>query len=141
MIDTSNILFVLSGAFVGLESIVQRRLGKGVSLSVHRICDVDLQSIGFGAPLPSPSISSSAPPDAASKNPIPLKGLNTADLTAYGLIPEFLGRLPVLSTLHPLSVDDLVRVLSEPKNALVKQYQVSIVRTGFFGRAVSEGTS
>lgn len=58
-------------------------------------------------------------------SPTPLKGLATADLATYGLIPEFLGRLPVLSTLHPLSIDDLVRILTEPKNALVKQYQVS----------------
>ncbi|KAL7420181.1 ATP-binding protein [Cryptotrichosporon argae] len=98
VVDTSNILFVLSGAFVGLDSIVQRRIGKG--------------SIGFGAPLPTP-IKTSAKP---------LAGLATPDLQAYGLIPEFLGRLPVLSTLHPLAIDDLVAILTVPRNALVKQY-------------------
>ena len=79
-----------------------------------------LQSIGFGAALPTP------PPDRSSPDyspdPLPLKGLATPDLTSYGLIPEFLGRLPILSTLHPLSVPDLVRILTEPRNSLVKQY-------------------
>lgn len=51
-----------------------------------------------------------------------MKGLSTVDLTTYGLIPEFLGRLPILSTLHPLSIDDMVRILVEPNNALLKQY-------------------
>lgn len=78
--------------------------------------------MGFGARLPSP------PPDRTTGdlpdfNPEALKGLATPDLTQYGLIPEFLGRLPIISTLHPLSVHDLVRILTEPKNALVKQYQ------------------
>ncbi len=57
-----------------------------------------------------------------SPNPEPLKGLATPDLTSYGLIPEFLGRLPILSTLHPLSIPDLLRILTEPRNSLVKQY-------------------
>jgi ATP-dependent Clp protease ATP-binding subunit ClpX len=78
------------------------------------------KSIGFGAPLPTP------PPDQASPsyspNPQPLNGLSTPDLTSYGLIPEFLGRLPILSNLHPLSIPDLVRILTEPRNSLVKQY-------------------
>ncbi|RXK40716.1 ATP-dependent Clp protease ATP-binding subunit ClpX [Tremella mesenterica] len=100
MVDTSNILFILSGAFVGLESIVSSRLGKG--------------SMGFGAPLP-------ASP-ATPRSTVAMKGLATTDLATYGLIPEFLGRLPVLSTLHPLSVADMVRILVEPRNALIKQY-------------------
>jgi ATP-dependent Clp protease ATP-binding subunit ClpX len=62
--------------------------------------------------------------------PQPLKGLATPDLQAFGLIPEFLGRLPVLSTLHPLSIDDLVRILVEPRNALIKQYQAMFERYG-----------
>ncbi|KAK1921446.1 putative ATP-dependent Clp protease ATP-binding subunit [Papiliotrema laurentii] len=108
VVDTSNILFICSGAFVGLENLVNSRIGKG--------------SMGFGARLPSP------PPDRTTGdlpdfNPEALKGLATPDLTQYGLIPEFLGRLPIISTLHPLSVHDLVRILTEPKNALVKQYQ------------------
>nr|KIR49695.1 ATP-dependent Clp protease ATP-binding subunit ClpX [Cryptococcus bacillisporus CA1280] len=101
IVDTSNILFVLSGAFVGLEQIINRRIGKG--------------SIGFGAPLP--QLATNFPNQSS-----PLKGLSTVDLTTYGLIPEFLGRLPILSTLHPLSIDDMVRILTEPNNALLKQY-------------------
>ncbi|OWZ45084.1 ATP-dependent Clp protease ATP-binding subunit ClpX [Cryptococcus neoformans] len=101
VVDTSNILFVLSGAFVGLEQIINRRIGKG--------------SIGFGAPLPQLTTN-------FSNQSSPLKGLSTVDLTTYGLIPEFLGRLPILSTLHPLSIDDMVRILVEPNNALLKQY-------------------
>ena len=111
LVDTTNILFILSGAFVGLETIVNRRVGKG--------------SIGFGAPLPKIN-----PFDTAPTDPWPLKGLATPDLTTYGLIPEFLGRLPVLSTLHPLSIDDLVRILLEPRNALIKQYAAMFDKYG-----------
>ncbi|WVQ84936.1 hypothetical protein IAT38_007099 [Cryptococcus sp. DSM 104549] len=122
-VDTSNILFILSGAFVGLDTIVNRRLGKG--------------SIGFGAPLPKPLVTESTNP-----NPIPLKGLATTDLATYGLIPEFLGRLPILSTLHPLSVDDLVRILVEPRNALIKQYMAMFEKYGselrFTEKAIKE---
>lgn len=64
-----------------------------------------------------------APQSENSSRLLPLKGLVTRDLQTYGLIPEFLGRLPILSTLHPLSVPDLVRILTEPRNALAKQYQ------------------
>ncbi|OCF30794.1 ATP-dependent Clp protease ATP-binding subunit ClpX [Kwoniella heveanensis BCC8398] len=123
VVDTTNILFVLSGAFVGLESIVNRRLGKG--------------SIGFGAPLPKPP-----PTTSSSSNPLPLTGLSTQDLSSYGLIPEFLGRLPVLSVLHPLSIDDLIRILVEPRNALIKQYMAIFERYGsslkFTKKAVRE---
>lgn len=85
--------------------------------------------MGFGARLPTP------PPDRnngdlPTSNPDALKGLSTPDLTQYGLIPEFLGRLPIISTLHPLSVDDLVRILTEPKNALIKQYQATFESYG-----------
>ena len=59
-----------------------------------------------------------------------MKGLSTPDLQTYGLIPEFLGRLPILSTLHPLSIDDLIRILTEPKNALIKQYTNMFERYG-----------
>ncbi|WVQ73327.1 hypothetical protein IAR50_002895 [Cryptococcus sp. DSM 104548] len=123
VVDTSNILFVLSGAFVGLEQIVNRRLGKG--------------SIGFGAPLPR------SQSEADQKlNPTPLKGLSTPDLTTYGLIPEFLGRLPTLTTLHPLSILDLVHILNEPKNALLKQYEALFEKYGselkFTKKAIEE---
>ncbi|WVF66679.1 hypothetical protein IAT40_001420 [Kwoniella sp. CBS 6097] len=124
VVDTTNILFVLSGAFVGLDSIVNRRLGKG--------------SIGFGAPLPKPPPTSSS----ASSNPLPLTGLSTQDLSSYGLIPEFLGRLPVLSVLHPLSIEDLICILVEPRNALIKQYMAMFERYGsslkFTEKAVRE---
>lgn len=75
------------------------------------------------------------PPDRSSGNvpevrPDALKGLATPDLTQYGLIPEFLGRLPIISTLHALSVADLVRILIEPKNALIKQYQATFEAYG-----------
>jgi ATP-dependent Clp protease ATP-binding subunit ClpX len=103
VVDTSNILFILSGAFVGLDPIIQRRLGKG--------------SIGFGAPLSSPVVTGTLKP-------------TMADLKDYGLIPEFLGRLPIVSSLHPLAVDDLVRILTEPRNALIKQYKALFHRYG-----------
>lgn len=70
----------------------------------------DLQSIGFGAPLAAPTVRDT------------LKA-STTDLKDYGLIPEFLGRLPVLSVLHPLANADLIRILTEPRNALIKQYK------------------
>ena len=121
MVDTSNILFICSGAFVGLDSLVHSRLGKGVSLPVHprgaRLL-ILCQSMGFGADLPTKRPDIREAPD-----PAPLKGLATSDLSNYGLIPEFLGRLPIISKLHPLSIPDLVRILTEPKNALIKQYQ------------------
>jgi ATP-dependent Clp protease ATP-binding subunit ClpX len=85
-----------------------------------------LQSIGFGAPLPKPTNETSP----QTQDPTPLKGLSSPDLQQYGLIPEFLGRLPILSTLHPLSTDDLIRILMEPKNALIKQYTTIFERYG-----------
>lgn len=103
VVDTSNILFILSGAFVGLDPIIQRRLGKG--------------SIGFGAPLSSPVAAGTLKP-------------TMADLKDYGLIPEFLGRLPIVSSLQALAVDDLVRILTEPRNALIKQYKALFHRYG-----------
>jgi ATP-dependent Clp protease ATP-binding subunit ClpX len=84
--------------------------------------------MGFGAKLPTPSPDSAS--DIPNPNPKALEGLSTPDLTAYGLIPEFLGRLPIISTLHPLSVSDLVRILSEPRNALIKQYQATFESYG-----------
>ncbi len=98
-IDTSNVLFICGGAFDGLETIIKRRIGKKV--------------IGFGM-------------DQQSVNMKPgeyLKLVLPEDLLKFGLIPEFVGRLPVISTLEPLDEHALVRILKEPKNALVKQYQ------------------
>lgn len=99
-IDTSNILFICGGAFDGLETIIKRRIGKKV--------------IGFG-------IDTS---QAVTMKPGEyLRMVLPEDLLKFGLIPEFVGRLPVISTLEPLDENALVRILTEPKNALVKQYQ------------------
>jgi ATP-dependent Clp protease ATP-binding subunit ClpX len=99
-IDTTNILFICGGAFIGLEDIIKRRLGKG--------------SIGFGAEIKSVK--------DLTLGEI-LSHVQPEDLIKFGFIPEFVGRLPVVATLDELSVDDLVRILVEPKNSLIKQYQ------------------
>lgn len=98
-IDTSNILFIVGGAFDGIESIIKRRQGEKV--------------IGFGSTL------NKQEQEEGSL----LSQLIPEDLLKFGLIPEFIGRLPVLASLEQLNVDALVRILTEPKNALAKQYQ------------------
>jgi len=98
-IDTTNILFVCGGAFDGLEQIIKRRIGKKV--------------IGFGADGQKADLKAGEY----------LSMVLPEDLLKYGLIPEFVGRLPVITSLEPLDEEALVRILSEPKNALVKQYQ------------------
>ncbi len=100
-VDTGNILFICGGAFVGLDPIIERRIGK--------------KSMGFGADVRS----------IAKKKRLgeTLKEVSTEDLTTFGLIPEFVGRLPVYVTLEDMTEEDLVIILREPKNALVKQYQ------------------
>jgi ATP-dependent Clp protease ATP-binding subunit ClpX len=99
-VDTTNILFICGGAFVGLDQIIQRRLGQS--------------RIGFGA-------------DVKSKKELKLGELLTRvqpeDLLKFGLIPEFIGRLPVIATLHELTEDALVDILTKPRNSLVKQFQ------------------
>ncbi|ORY95422.1 P-loop containing nucleoside triphosphate hydrolase protein [Syncephalastrum racemosum] len=105
-VDTSNILFILSGAFMGLEKTVQNRVAKG--------------SIGFDAVLKSTSDDHI---DSKRSNKSPLSLVEPVDLIKYGLIPEFVGRIPVVAAVNKLSVDDLVRTLTEPKNSLVKQYE------------------
>jgi len=99
-VDTSNILFICGGAFSGLEKVIADR-GKG-------------QSIGFGADVKGP--------DERTIGEL-LREVLPEDLHKYGLIPEFIGRLPVIATLEELDEDALVTILTEPKNALVKQYQ------------------
>jgi ATP-dependent Clp protease ATP-binding subunit ClpX len=106
-IDTSNILFICGGAFVGLDRIVGERTGK--------------RSIGFAQ---------TDAPDAAPSTEINPRDVRPEDLVKYGLIPEFTGRLPVITTMSDLSEDDLVRVLTEPKNALVKQYRKLLAMDG-----------
>ncbi|HSL94411.1 MAG TPA: ATP-dependent Clp protease ATP-binding subunit ClpX [Thermoleophilia bacterium] len=99
-IDTTNVLFVCGGAFSGLEKIIERRIGR--------------QGVGFMADIAS----------KADKDPGTIFGhVLPEDLLNFGLIPEFIGRLPVVSAVHNLDEGDLVRILTEPKNALVKQYQ------------------
>lgn len=99
-IDTSNILFICGGAFAGINKVIDRRLTKSV--------------MGFGA-----DIEKKDSKDMAEL----LQQVQPEDLLKFGLIPEFIGRLPVIVALHPLNEDALVRILTEPKNALVKQYQ------------------
>ncbi|MBR5468658.1 MAG: ATP-dependent Clp protease ATP-binding subunit ClpX [Firmicutes bacterium] len=99
-IDTSNILFICGGAFGGLEKIVQNRMGEKV--------------IGFGAKVQSKT--------EQSTNEL-LKKVQPQDLIKYGLIAEFVGRLPVIVSLEGLSEDELVKILQEPKNAILKQYE------------------
>ncbi|KAG0648158.1 ATP-dependent clpX [Hyphodiscus hymeniophilus] len=102
-IDTTNILFVFAGAFVGLEKIITSRLQSGTSL-------------GFGAELRSSSSTSAGKPD------FPLDHCTPQDLQTYGLIPELLGRIPIITALQPLSLSQLVSILTSPKSSLVKQY-------------------
>ena len=99
-IDTTNILFICGGAFAGVDKIIARRIGKN--------------ALGFGA-------------DIRSKHDVEaselLAQVMPEDLLNFGLIPEFIGRLPVVSAVHQLRREDLVQILEEPKNALIKQYQ------------------
>lgn len=98
-IDTTNILFIVGGAFDGIESIIKERLGSRV--------------IGFGG----------NSKKGLDETKTVMQQLIPEDLLKFGLIPEFIGRLPIISTLDKLEVDDLVRILTEPKNAIIKQYQ------------------
>ncbi|MGB8221708.1 MAG: ATP-dependent Clp protease ATP-binding subunit ClpX, partial [Polyangiales bacterium] len=99
-IDTSNILFICGGAFVGLDDVIERRIGE--------------RTLGFGADIPSRK---------DKKIGELLERIEPEDLLRAGLIPEFIGRLPVIATLHELNEEALVDILTKPKNALVKQYQ------------------
>ncbi|MEM1024406.1 MAG: ATP-dependent Clp protease ATP-binding subunit ClpX [Myxococcota bacterium] len=99
-VDTSNILFMAGGAFVGLDQIIGRRIGRS--------------GIGFDATI-----------QAKKQERVGqiLSRVESEDMTKFGLIPEFVGRLPIVATLEDLTTDDLVTILTEPKNALVKQYK------------------
>jgi ATP-dependent Clp protease ATP-binding subunit ClpX len=98
-IDTTNVLFIVGGAFAGLEEIIEHRIGRS--------------GLGFGA-----EIRSKAERNGADR----FGEVMPEDLLKFGLIPEFIGRLPVITTVSPLDRDALIRILSEPRNALVKQY-------------------
>ncbi len=99
-VDTSNILFICGGAFSGLEEIINHRL-KGTSIGFNSKLELDQKkTIGFS-----------------------LKKLENQDLLKFGMIPEFIGRLPVITTLTELDVDMLIRIMTQPKNAIVKQFE------------------
>ncbi|KAJ2491493.1 ATP-binding protein [Coemansia sp. RSA 2050] len=133
-VDTSNILFILSGAFVGLDRLIMERVAKasiGFGNPVRRVGDtstpVDLQAMNV-PPVSFPSALSTADSEAAPFNP--LDYTEPSDLIKFGLIPEFIGRLPVITSVGALSKDALVRVLVEPKNALVRQYEALLGLSG-----------
>ncbi len=102
-IDTTNILFICGGAFVGLDKVIERRVGKK-TLGFR----TDAKSQGTGSPLDKANL---------------LGQIQPTDLIKYGLIPEFVGRLPVVATLHDLDKPALVQILTQPKNAITRQYQ------------------
>lgn len=106
-IDTSNILFICGGAFDGLEKIIEQRNNKGKSIGFN----ADIKVIG-------------------DNDNMDLSDVQQKDLVKYGLMPELIGRLPVVTTLQPLSEDDLVKILTEPKNALTKQYKELLAMDG-----------
>ena len=97
-VNTENVLFICGGAFTALDDIIKRRIGRN--------------AIGFGADV-----------NRKTRSLEILSQLEPEDLLKYGLIPEFIGRLPVVATLHDLEVDHLVQILNEPKNALIRQYE------------------
>lgn len=105
-IDTTNILFICGGAFVGLDKIVQKRR--------------DNTSLGFGGTVKNSE-------DNVYEM---LSDVKPQDLTKFGLIPEFVGRIPIVVSLHPLNEDALVNILTQPKNAIIKQYQKLIAMDG-----------
>lgn len=106
-IDISNMLFICGGAFSGLEKIIEQRNNKGKSIGFN----ADVKVIG-------------------DNDNMDLSDVQQKDLVKYGLMPELIGRLPVVTTLNPLSEADLVRILTEPKNALTKQYQELLAMDG-----------
>ena len=103
-IDTSNILFICGGAFVGLEKVVDQRLGK--------------KSMGFVRPVGGDTV-----PSKEKRAAELVRQVEPDDLVKFGMIPEFVGRIPVMASLDPLDEDTLVAILTQPRNALVKQYQ------------------
>ncbi|KAJ2704458.1 ATP-binding protein [Coemansia sp. IMI 203386] len=134
-VDTSNILFILSGAFVGLDRIVMERIAKasiGFGNPVRKVGDttspIDLRAMNV-APVSFADMSSSSSSVAAAPFN-PLDYTEPSDLIRFGLIPEFIGRLPVLTSVGALNKDALVRVLVEPKNALVRQYEALLALSG-----------
>ena len=101
-IDTSNILFICGGSFSGLEEIILRRIGKG--------------ELGFGA-------NNDSNKDSKEDKYYTLNSVRQEDMISFGMIPELIGRLPVVTTMKDLSKDEMLKILVEPKNALIKQYK------------------
>lgn len=118
-VDTTNILFILAGAFVGLDKIINKRISK-TSIGFNAKLNLNGSHAPSELSLPTASKTGSNIAPSGSQNPLEL--VEPADLNAFGLIPEFIGRIPVLASLKALSEDDLLRVLTEPKNCLLKQY-------------------
>jgi ATP-dependent Clp protease ATP-binding subunit ClpX len=116
-IDTTNILFICGGAFVGLDKIIERRIGKK-TLGFRTEAKA---ATGAAPALPAAPPAAGAP--APSGKAAALAQIQPQDLIKYGLIPEFVGRLPVLGTLHDLDKPALVEILTQPKNAISRQYQ------------------
>jgi ATP-dependent Clp protease ATP-binding subunit ClpX len=114
-VDTRNILFICAGAFIGLDNIVKRRVGKQVLGFSNNTTEKKKNLRQTKADL---------------DKVLEMAEYEPEDLIRFGLIPEFAGRLPVLSHLYPLSENDLVKILSEPKNALIKQYQKLMAMEG-----------
>ena len=117
-IDTTNILFICAGAFDGIEKVIKRRMGGS--------------SLGFGADVKSPkSLEAQALCETATHQ----------DLVKFGLIPELVGRLPIITTLEPMDKQSLVRIMTEPKNSIIKQYQSLFAMDGImltFSKAAKE---
>jgi ATP-dependent Clp protease ATP-binding subunit ClpX len=105
-VDTSNILFICGGAFVGLEDIVRQRIGE--------------KKLGFGS---QPKTQHIKPIDPKKEKQSLLEQVQPEDLLKFGLIPEFIGRLPLVASLADLDIEALVKILTEPKNAIIKQYK------------------
>ena len=108
-VDTTNILFICGGAFVGLEKVIGRRVGK--------------KALGFKTTPPADGTNPDITPIRAQRDAELLRQAEPQDLLKYGLIPEFVGRLPVLGILNELDEAALIDILTKPKNAILKQYQ------------------
>ncbi len=122
-VDTSNILFICGGTFVGIEDVIARRIGRDV-IGFSRETEKDEKPNAAGKDLPARRWKGPLPTksDRSTRDEF-VRQITPKDLVEFGMIPEFVGRLPVVATLDTLTRDDFVRILTEPKNALLRQYQ------------------
>ncbi|GAA5876954.1 hypothetical protein JCM1840_007080, partial [Sporobolomyces johnsonii] len=134
-VDTTNVLFIVAGAFAGIEKVIQARLSKGSIGFTSRIARSPSSSAASSLSAQSSALSLSG--SATSTDPAAQQDLShlleqcqPSDLVSFGLIPEFIGRLPITVALQALTESDFARVLTEPKNALVKQYQALLAASG-----------